>query len=357
MKEKIKRVFSSGILIVALMFLLLVSGELFCGVFNNNFQNSNESILKNLKNDNSYVDYRVKTPDVCDATATKGGVLIEASSKRVLLDEGMNVRCYPASTTKVLTALAVLNNMKLDTVVEVPKEAAGVEGSSIYLRAGQKISIEDLLYGLMLRSGNDAAVTLAVATSGSIDGFAELMNSTAKACGAKNSNFVNPHGLHDDNHYTTAYDLAVICAEAYNNADFVRIVGSQKARIEIDGEPSYIGNKNKLLKLFDGANGVKTGFTKKSGRCLVGAAKRNNMQLISVVLNYPDMWNDSIRMLKYGFDNYKMIALDDALLTYENKEGKNAVEMFAKQTETSDWKNVYYPLKSDGSEYLVVRAA
>lgn len=286
---------------------------------------------------------------------SRSGVVIEQSSRRVLLDEGMNVRCYPASTTKVLTALAVLNNVPLDKVVTVPKKAEGVEGSSIYLRAGQKITVEDLLFGLMLRSGNDAATALAIETSGSVEKFAELMNRTAKELGANDSNFVNPHGLHDDEHYTTAYDLALITAAAYENPDFVRIASAKKAKITIDGEAHYIGNKNKMLTLYEGANGVKTGYTKRSGRCLVSGAYRNNMQLVTVVLNYNDMWNDSIRMLNYGFDTYEMTTYEETLINC--KDGAKKIEVVLPESAPSDWSEFRYPLRRDKSEYLVLKNA
>lgn len=357
MRTKLKTGFSCAILILALLFVFMVSGELSFGFLGKILSKTDKSITQNAIIDNSLAKTATNNDNICNAITMQGGVVIEATSRRVLLDEGMNVKCYPASTTKVLTALVVLNNLPLDKIVEVPKEAAGVEGSSIYLKTGQKISVEDLLYGLMLRSGNDAAVTLAIATAGSVEDFAKLMNDTAKECGANSSNFVNPHGLHDDDHYTTAYDLAMICAQAYQNADFVRIVGTKTAKIKIDDEINYIGNKNKLLKLFEGANGVKTGYTKKSGRCLVGGAKRGNMQLISVVLNYPDMWNDTKRMLNYGFDNYEMISLDNALLGNTDKMYRKPVEVVAKQNCSEDWKNIYYPLRKDGSEYLVIKTA
>lgn len=284
-----------------------------------------------------------------------GAVVMEMTSKRVLCDENMNVKCYPASTTKVLTAFVVLNTLPLDRVVTVPKQAEGVEGSSIYLHAGEKITVNDLLLGLMLRSGNDAATALAIEAAGSVDKFALLMNKTAKSVGAVNSHFVNPHGLHDDDHYTTAYDLALITAAAYENEDFVRIVSTQKAKILVDDEPRYIANKNKLLTLYEGANGVKTGYTKKSGRCLVGGACKNGMQLISVVLNYGDMWNDTIRLLNYGFDNFEMVPLDNALLRGDS--AKTSIEINCPSGVTEDWKNVCYPLRKDGSEYLVLKAA
>lgn len=317
-----------------------------------------KSILKNDKNENyisKNLDENTKNAINDEILQTvnrgaSGAVCIEASSRRVLYTDGKDEVCYPASTTKVLTALIALERLPLDKIVTVPEIAEGVEGSSIYLKAGDTITVEDLLFGLMLRSGNDAAVTLATEVAGGIDEFASLMNGKAKMLGARNSHFVNPHGLHDENHYTTAYDLALICATAYENHDFVRIVGTKQRKIEVSGEARYIANKNKLLKLFEGANGVKTGFTKKSGRCLAGGAKRGDMQLITVVLNHGDMWNDTVRMLNFGFDNYEMIPLDNALLT----SGNNVVKVKVNQTVTANWQDVKYPLKKDGSEKLVV---
>ncbi len=356
--------------------IVVINSVVLIGVNSKNNGNSIKSILKNINID-KYIDVstdeKPQNDDNVDpdfsydenedeekirttvVQSARGGIVMEQSTRRVLLDENMNVRCFPASTTKVLTALVVLNTLPLDTIVTVPKEAEGVEGSSIYLRAGQKISVEDLLTGMMLRSGNDAATALAIETSGSVPEFAILMNETASALGAKSSNFVNPHGLHDEAHFTTAFDLALITAAAYDNPDFVRIASLRKAKITIDGEPSYIGNKNKLLTFYEGANGVKTGYTKRSGRCLVGGAERNGMQLISVVLNYNDMWNDTMRMLDYGFDNYDMTPLDESLLQY--REGKRPVEILSPVPSTGDWKDIRYPLRKDGSEYIVPKAA
>lgn len=314
--------------------------------------NCNNSITKYDKIKNTSTQ-NAEDIQQCVVQRSHSGVVIEQTTKRVLVDEKMNERCYPASTTKVLTALVVLNNLPLDKVVEVPKCAEGVEGSSLYLKAGQKISVEDLLYGLMMRSGNDAAVTLAVAVSGSVDEFANLMNKTAKECGAKNSNFVNPHGLQDENHYTTAYDLALICSKAYEYDEFSKIVDCRQRKIVIDDENHYIANKNKLLKMYDGANGVKTGYTKTSGRCLVGGAKRCGMQLISVVLNYNDMWNDTIRMLDFAFGNYEMVSVEEGETLYPHAE--NIIELNLSQNVTNDWKELKYPLKKDGSERLMVK--
>lgn len=343
--------------IIIAIFALCLTFTLISSILTPDMSNSIKTILKNTRNENN-IDENSTIQTSIDKEIQplkkqgRGAVLIEQSSKRVLFDDGKDVRCYPASTTKVLTALCVLEHLPLDRIVTVPKEAEGVEGSSIYLKAGQKISVEDLLYGLMLRSGNDSAVALAIETSGSIEKFAELMNRTAESAGAKSSRFVNPHGLHDDMHFTTAYDLALICAKAYENQDFVKIVSTKQRKIVVDGEDRYIANKNKLLSKYDGANGVKTGFTKKSGRCLVSGAKRCGMQLIGVVLNHYDMWNDTVRMLDFGFDNYYMCPLDEAMVT----DGNTEIKVRVKQNAGEDWQDLRYPLKKDGSERLVVES-
>ncbi len=359
MKEN-KRVV--GYIIFAMTAILLICA--FCSDFNA------QSIIKMRENENScYIKPQENTTNACvfekyqnctvsdnltlvSRQKSRGGVLIECSTRRILIDEGMHNVCYPASTTKILTALCVLQNLDINHEVTIPKCAVGVEGSSLYLKEGQKLSVEDLLFGMMLRSGNDAAVALAVEVSGCVEEFARLMNKTAKECGAINSNFVNPHGLHDDNHYTTAFDLALITAKAYEYEDFRRFVDARQRKIYVDGEPIVIANKNKLLKMTEGANGVKTGFTKTSGRCLVGGAKRGDMQLITVVLNYNDMWNDTIRMLEYGFDNFQMIPLDIAMVI-----NQNATEIClykAPQNVDENYRDIKFPLKKDGSERLIV---
>ncbi len=341
-----------GKIILTTFILACACIAVFVGVISITAELYNKSIINIGKNENTLAQNANEIAS-CVVQQARGGVVIEQTTKRVLIDENMNERCYPASTTKVLTALVVLNNLPLDKVVEVPKCAEGVEGSSLYLKAGQKISVEDLLYGLMMRSGNDAAVTLAIAVSGSVEDFASLMNKTARECGAYSSNFVNPHGLQDENHYTTAYDLAVICAKAYEHEEFCRIVDCRQRKIVVDGENQYIANKNKLLKMYDVANGVKTGYTKTSGRCLVGGAQRGGMQLISVVLNYNDMWNDTIRMLEFAFDNYEMVSIEKGEMLYQNAQ--NVIELNLPQNITEDWKELKYPLKKDGSERLDVK--
>ena len=245
-------------------------------------------------------------------SASSGGsssIVIEASTLRVLSAENAHVAKPMASTTKILTAITVLRHLDVDRVVTIVPEAQGIEGSSIYLRAGERWRVLDLLYGLMLRSGNDAAVQLAITTAGSVEAFVALMNETAYLAGAYHSHFVNPHGLHDPKHYTTAYDLALITAYAMRDPLFCRIVSTRSHTCTVGEEKRVFVNKNKMLSGYEGAIGVKTGYTKVAGRCLVSAAEREGMRLISVVLNEYDMWYRSADMLDAAFARYGLTPL------------------------------------------------
>lgn len=260
------------------------------------------------------------------STSAQSAVVMEKTSRRILYSKNCDEHLPIASTTKIVTALTVLNNCNLDDVVEIPAEACGIEGSSIYLRAGEHLTVRELLYGLMLRSGNDSAVALALHVAGSIDKFAEMMNETAGGLGLKDCNFVNPHGLHDDSHYCSANDLAVITCEALNNSDFCEIVSSKSYRIANEGYEydRVLINKNKLLSNCEGADGVKTGYTKKAGRCFVGSATRNGMQVVVVVLNCGPMFEDTASMLNVAFANYslKTIVPNNKICGCTKKYGK-----------------------------------
>ncbi|NLV88598.1 MAG: D-alanyl-D-alanine carboxypeptidase [Tissierellia bacterium] len=242
--------------------------------------------------------------------SSSSSILIDSNTGRVLYEKNPYIKMPMASTTKIMTALVALEYGKLDDEVTIDKEAVGVEGSSIYLREGEKITLEDLLYGLMLRSGNDAAVAIAIHIADSVGNFVDLMNKKAKEIGAENTNFTNPHGLHDDNHYTTAYDLALITREAFKHEIFAKIVGA-KSYVSNRVENNYYYNKNKTLWEYKGGDGVKTGYTMRSGRCLVSSATRNNHRLIAVSLNASDWFNDNYKLLDYGFDNYKPYLIYD----------------------------------------------
>ncbi len=282
---------------------------------------------------------------VCFAQSYGGEIVIEKSTKRTLYDCNSRKKSPMASTTKILTAITVIENADLNDVVVIDERMTNIEGSSVYLKCGEKYTVLDLLYGLMLRSGNDCAVALALYVGKSLDGFCELMNCLANKIGAKDSHFTNPHGLPDDNHYTTAYDLALISAYAMENEIFSKIVASRSYKIteQTSKTEKNIVNKNKMLYLYDGANGIKTGFTKKAGRCLVSSARRNGMELICVVLNCGDMWERSEELLNYGYDNYEMVKVFDSELIIDAVK----VEGTDKKCIIKCDKDVYLPLKTD----------
>lgn len=243
-------------------------------------------------------------------TSAKSMIVLETLHDKVLYSKNENEKLPMASTTKIITALTVIENCDdLEKLITVPKKATLVEGSSIYLRENEKLTVKQLLYGLMLQSGNDAAETLALEIGdGDITRFAELMNETAKKCGAENSNFVTPHGLDDKDHYTTAYDLAKITSYALKNPVFKEVVSTKKYVIKAteNNTARTLINKNKLLSSLEGCIGVKTGYTKKSGRCLVSAAERDGMQVVCVVLNCGPMFEESSDLINKAFNEYKL---------------------------------------------------
>ena len=283
-----------------------------------------------------------------------GEIVIERDSGRILYSNNENKKAYMASTTKIATAITVIENCEnLDEEFEIPNQAVGVEGSSIYLKNQEKQTVRNLLYGLMLQSGNDCAVALAIKVGGTIENFANMMNETAKKAGANNTNFTNPHGLHDDNHYTTAYDLALISAYALKNKTFSEIAKTKSITIPSstgDGN-RVIVNKNKILSTFNGGDGVKTGFTKKAGRCLVSSATRNGMQVICVVLNCYDMFERSRALLDNAFSQYELVEIigKNELATAKVIGGKQSyVTLFCKNTFS-------YPLKKDEIEKVNIQ--
>ena len=241
------------------------------------------------------------------SSSAKAMCLIEKDSKRVIYSKNKDEKLPMASTTKVVTAITVLQHCNdLEQLIQVDDCAIGVEGTSIYLRKGETLKVKDLLYGLMLRSGNDAAVALACHVGGDINGFANLMNALAKQIGANNSNFINPHGLDNKNHYTTAHDLALITGYALNNPIFKQIVSTKTHVIEATNKSDkrYLTNKNRLLASLDGCCGVKTGFTSKAGRCLVSAIERENTTYVCVVLNCGPMFEESASLLNLANSEY-----------------------------------------------------
>ena len=242
----------------------------------------------------------------------KAAVLLEASTGKVLYAQNAQAQLPMASTTKIMTALLAIEEGDLEEMVTTDASAYGVEGSSIYLQLEETISLRDLLYGLMLASGNDAAVAIAVHIANGVEQFAARMNERAREIGAVNTNFVTPNGLPDENHYTTAYDLALIAAEAMKNETFREIVSTQYYRTETGAVARTFKNKNQILWKYEGGNGIKTGYTQAAGRCLVFAAEREGMQLVGVVLSCPNMFEDAMALLDYGMDNYEMRPLVQA---------------------------------------------
>ncbi|MBU5426635.1 D-alanyl-D-alanine carboxypeptidase [Tissierella pigra] len=275
-------------------------------------------------------------------------ILIDAETGRVLYERNAHKKMPMASTTKIMTALVALENGKLDDKIAAKGECIGVEGSSIYLREGEVLSLKDMLYGLMLRSGNDSSVAIANYIGGSLEGFVSLMNKKAQSIGAVNTNFANPHGLHDDSHYSTAYDLALITKEAFSYEEFGNIVKSKSYTADRE-ENNYFYNKNKTLWEYNGGDGVKTGYTMRSGRCLVSSATRNGMHLIAVSLNASNWFNDNYKLLDYGFNNYNRQFVYDSnqfikkiYVLNGNKEYLNLV------TENS----LFYPFKEGERENI-----
>lgn len=246
-------------------------------------------------------------------TNSKRCVIYDRKSKRVIYGKNEDVKGAMASTTKIMTAIIVLENEDLDKQVEIGAKAAGTGGSRLGLSKGDKITIRDLLYGLMLRSGNDAAVALAVEVCGTVEGFAEVMNEKAKELGLENTNFVTPHGLDSSEHYTTAKELAILTDYALSNDIFKQIVSTKNYTITINGYAKVLNNTNELLGVLEGVVGVKTGFTNGAGRCLVTETVRGERDIITVVLGADtkkDRTKDSIKLINYAFNNFNEIDLE-----------------------------------------------
>ncbi len=246
-------------------------------------------------------------------TSGLAGCVLETSSGRVLYSKNKDKKLPMASTTKIMTAITAIENCDdLDEKFEISSKAVGIEGTSLYLRKGDVFSTRDLLYALMLISGNDASVAIAEHVGGSTSEFVTMMNDLAKKIGAKNTHFANTHGLDADGHYTTAYDLALITAYALKNETFKEIVSTKNIKITNgEGENRYLKNKNKLLFRLDGCIGVKTGFTNDAGRCLVSAIERDGVRFVCVVLNCGPMFEESETLLNTCANNYKLYDLTE----------------------------------------------
>ena len=235
--------------------------------------------------------------------SASAAIVINARTRSVIYSKNANERRAMASTTKIMTALILAECNTPQKKVTVTNQMVAVEGSSMGLRAGDIVTYNDLLYGILLPSGNDAANTAAISISGSVEKFAELMNNKAVELGLKNTNFVTPSGLDANSHYTTAYDLAILASFALENESFRKAAATKSITLDFGGSKHYLSNHNKLLKTYEGAIGVKTGYTSKAGRCLVSAAKDGETEIIAVTLNDKNDWDDHKRLLDYGFEN------------------------------------------------------
>lgn len=296
------------IFIIFFILLFVISNFSLCDDLDDNEVIDVDSEIVSLNSSKN----EIKSPD----TNSRACVVIDRNTNTILYGKNEKQKRKMASTTKIMTATVIIENFNLNDTIEVSKKAAGTGGSRLGLKFGDKITINDLLYGLMLRSGNDAAVALAEYAGGSIEGFAELMNKKASELGLTNTHFETPHGLDSDEHYTTAYELAILSNYALNNPTFAQIVGTKNYTITINGYPKQLNNTNELLGNLNGVYGVKTGFTNGANRCLVTACKRNDMDIICVVLGADTKkfrTLDSIKLINYVFDNFEPVNIKDLI--------------------------------------------
>lgn len=280
-----------------------------------------------LISNSSNKQYNQKIPEI----NSRACVVIDRNTNTILYGKNENTKRKMASTTKILTATIIIENCNLNETIEISKKAASTGGSRLGLKSGDKITINDLLYGLMLRSGNDAAVALAEYAGGNVETFAGLMNKKASELGLKNSHFETPHGLDSEQHYTTAYELALLSNYALKNKTFSQIVGTKTYTISINGFSKTISNTNELLGNLNGVYGVKTGFTNGANRCLVTACKRENIDIICVVLGADTKKNrtqDSINLINYIFDNFESINIEEIINKEFEKWKKNNTNSF-----------------------------
>ena len=245
--------------------------------------------------------------------SARAAALYVPETDTFIYSKNLNERLPMASTTKIMTALIALEECKGDEVVVIDAESVGIEGSSAYLREGDRLTMEELTYALLLQSANDAAVAIARHIGGSIEDFADIMNERASALGLSDTHFENPHGLDSTEHYTTAHDLAKIAAAALENTKFREIASTYKKTFATEERSRTYVNHNKLLNMYAGCIGVKTGFTKKSGRCLVGAAERDGLTFVTVTLDAPSDWADHRTMLDYGYEMLEKISFAEPM--------------------------------------------
>lgn len=298
---KIKRIF----LIFTILIIILSNSLVFADLEDNEEINVNEVIetSKNVEN----------TPNINSQVA----LIYDRTGKRILFEKNGKKQFKMASTTKIMTATVILENAKLNDVVTIENKAAWTGGSRLGLKKDDKITVLDLLYGLLLVSGNDAAVALAIHVGGSVEGFAEMMNNKAKELGLTNTHFVTPHGLDEDEHYTTAEELAKMADYAMEIPKFKEIVNTKTYTVRINNNPKTLTNTNELLGSLSGVYGIKTGFTNGAGRCLVTGCKRGNLDIITVVLGADTKkirTSDSIKLIEYAFKNFQLVDVEEKVL-------------------------------------------
>lgn len=315
--------------IMLISFAILVCFSIFGNDYTRQIKNESLPVFSKTV----YSEGVTRTGKSFAGTYAQSATLISGDTGELLFQQNGDTVLPMASTTKIMTALLVLENLKLEDTFEIPKDACGVEGSSIYLTPGENITIKDLLYGLMLESGNDAATALAIATSGDTESFVALMNEKAKEMGLYSTSFTNPHGLSDENHHTTAYELAKITYNAFKNETFREICKTKNyISTSLEGKQRYFSNHNRMLRMYSGCTGVKTGYTINSGRCLVTSAQRDGATYIAVTLNDRNDWNDHERMLDYAFSNFeckKFFESSELCFRYDGIEYKNPEPVFS----------------------------
>lgn len=343
LKNKIKL-----ILILVLTLLIMLSTIIVIFVFEKQnhvaLQTSKQNVANSEENKNSN---KINNPELNARIA----LIYDRASGRIIYEKNGNKQTPMASTTKILTAIVTLENADLKETVTIESKAAGIGGSRLGLKKNDKITVNDLLYGLMLRSGNDAAVALAIHVGGSIEGFADMMNKKAEELGLTNSHFVVPHGLDNEGHYTTAYELAKMADYALNIPKFKEIVSSKSATIYINGYPKAINNTNNLLGSVSGVYGVKTGFTNGAGRCLVSSCKRGELDIITVIIG-ADTNNqrtaDTKELIEYAFNNFSLLNIGEIIQNkfeqwkkinegriYVNKGIENGIKLYLEKPKKS----------------------
>ena len=299
-------------------------------------------------------------------------IAIDRDSKAILYGKNETQKVPMASTTKIMTSIVLMenlgvnNNLTLNSEIEVCKQAGVIGGSRLGLKTGDKITINDLLYGLMLCSGNDAAIQIAVSVSGSVEEFANLMNKKANELGLKSSHFVTPHGLDEEEHYTTAYELAIIADYALNIEKIAEVVKTKTHTVYINGDRKAINNTNELLGYLDGVNGVKTGFTNGAGRCLVTSVERGGFNIITVVLGADTKkfrTKDSINIIEYVYSNFEIVNLEELIeKEYEEwrKISQNRIYIYkgknnSVKTELEENKYKFYPVKKENTKDIDIQ--